>query len=252
MYNKNSDPEVADSTFSGNSATNYGGGMRNISSNPTVTNCTFSKNQGYCGGGGDVQPGQQSRGDQLHIFGKYRLQRRRRDVQRAQQPQGDQLHLLERHGKYGKEIYNYKSSNPTVTYCVVRGGDTADGNLNTDPFLGPLQDNGGFTRTYAILKSSSSAKDTGTSKGIDLDQRGIPRDDKPDIGAYEYRPDLKILTVDTEGSGNVTCTPEGTAFGTRKNQWYYDANNNTSVTLEASPNSSWGFRRVGRRRFGNG
>jgi hypothetical protein len=72
---------------------------------------------------------------------------------------------------------------------------------NTDPKLGPLQNNGGPTQTMALLPGSP-AIDAGNplgctdSKGnlLKTDQRGMPRPDKEDtggcdMGAYERQSD---------------------------------------------------------------
>jgi hypothetical protein len=57
---------------------------------------------------------------------------------------------------------------------------------NTDPRLGPLQDNGGPTFTRALLPGSP-AQDAGADGVVDTDQRGLPRPGGPhtDIGAFE-------------------------------------------------------------------
>jgi hypothetical protein len=72
---------------------------------------------------------------------------------------------------------------------------------NTDPKLGPLQNNGGPTQTQALL-SGSPAIDAGNPSGctdgngnlLKTDQRGRPRHDKEDsggcdMGAYERQKD---------------------------------------------------------------
>jgi hypothetical protein len=72
---------------------------------------------------------------------------------------------------------------------------------NTDPNLGPLQDNGGPTQTMALLPESL-AIDTGNPDGctdgnghlLKTDQRGKLRPDKEDTGgcdrgAYERQKD---------------------------------------------------------------
>lgn len=72
---------------------------------------------------------------------------------------------------------------------------------NTDPKLGPLQNNGGPTQTQALL-TGSPAIDAGNPAGctdglghlLKTDQRGAPRPDKEDtggcdIGAYERQSD---------------------------------------------------------------
>jgi hypothetical protein len=68
--------------------------------------------------------------------------------------------------------------------------------INTDPLLGSLADNGGLTQTMALLPGSP-AIDQGTSAGATTDQRGDPRprnitavansDDGADVGAFELQ-----------------------------------------------------------------
>jgi hypothetical protein len=59
-----------------------------------------------------------------------------------------------------------------------------------DPMLGPLQDNGGETRTLA-LKPGSPAIDKGGTTQFSFDQRDSPRivGSKTDIGAFEFDPE---------------------------------------------------------------
>jgi hypothetical protein len=61
-----------------------------------------------------------------------------------------------------------------------------------DPSLGPLQDNGGPTRTQAPLPGSPAINAGKVSSGVVFDQRGFARvvGIKPDIGAVEFDPDL--------------------------------------------------------------
>ncbi len=79
-------------------------------------------------------------------------------------------------------------------------GAAAD-QVNADPKLGPLQDNGGRTATIA-LAPTSPAVDRGSSSGQSADQRGVgrpiefpqipnsaaPGGDGSDIGAFELQP----------------------------------------------------------------
>jgi len=70
--------------------------------------------------------------------------------------------------------------------------------INTDPLLGPLQDNGGPTFTCALLEGSP-AIDAGDNSGAPpTDQRGISRPQGPavDIGAYEFVP-TEVTTIPT-------------------------------------------------------
>jgi hypothetical protein len=73
--------------------------------------------------------------------------------------------------------------------------------INTEPFLGPLQDNGGPTFTHALLCGSpaidAGKRDAIPALALDTDQRGFPRPvgspavaggDGSDIGAFEVQP----------------------------------------------------------------
>ncbi len=78
--------------------------------------------------------------------------------------------------------------------CTLTGFQKAN-ILGQDPLLGPLADNGGPTKTHALLPGSP-AIDAGNSSGLYTDQRGYKRpiniigipnvSDGADIGAYEY------------------------------------------------------------------
>jgi hypothetical protein len=54
-----------------------------------------------------------------------------------------------------------------------------------DPQLGPLADNGGPTRTHALL-AGSPAINAGVGCSVQVDQRYAPRDAQCDLGAYEF------------------------------------------------------------------
>jgi hypothetical protein len=58
---------------------------------------------------------------------------------------------------------------------------------NTDPLLGPLQDNGGPTQTRALLEGSPAIDYAPTPNVGDptQDQRGFLYNSRPDVGAYE-------------------------------------------------------------------
>jgi hypothetical protein len=75
--------------------------------------------------------------------------------------------------------------------CV--GGFTCTNVTDSDPLLGSLADNGGFTQTMALLEGSA-ALDTGgvNTACAPTDQRGIGRPQGPacDIGAYEMLSNL--------------------------------------------------------------
>lgn len=56
---------------------------------------------------------------------------------------------------------------------------------NTDPMLGPLADNGGLTRTFALLPGSAAIDAGDNATALPRDQRGYAPNGTRDIGAYE-------------------------------------------------------------------
>jgi predicted outer membrane repeat protein len=98
-------------------------------------------------------------------------------------------------------------------------------NLNGDPNLGHLQDNGGPTETHALLHGSIAinAGDNGLAVDPDsnpllYDQRGAgyPRilGGTVDMGAFEQTIYTLTVTKDGTGSGTVTSSPTGIDCGT--------------------------------------
>ncbi len=66
-------------------------------------------------------------------------------------------------------------------------GFTAGGDLvNPHPRIGQLAFNGGATRTIALLKGSPAINQAGQATSETRDQRGFRRDEKPDVGAFEF------------------------------------------------------------------
>ena len=71
-----------------------------------------------------------------------------------------------------------------------------------DPEIGPLADNGGPTKTHALLVGSP-AINAGTNCSVTIDQRYTPRDAKCDIGAFEFAGFTTVaLTIDPGVSVN--------------------------------------------------
>jgi len=170
MYNRYSDPILTNVTFSGNSAGDYGGGMANRYSDPVLTNVTFFVNSVPAPGSGG---------------GMYN--------QNYSSPVMTNAILW---GNTPNQIFSYDSGSiPTITYSDVEGGYTGAGNIDLDPLLGPLAENGGFTLTHALL-DGSPAIDAGNPDPTTCpatDQRGVTRPFDGDgdglalcdMGAYE-------------------------------------------------------------------
>jgi hypothetical protein len=96
-------------------------------------------------------------------------------------------------------------------------GATANDFINVDPFLGPLQENGGPTATMALLPGSV-AIDHGDPAfnpnafvpAMTTDQRGARRvdGDRLDIGAYESEPPHFPTINSLTGPQTVECTSQ--------------------------------------------
>jgi len=114
-------------------------------------------------------------------------------------------------------------------------------NINSDPLLGPLEDNGGFTLTRALLEGSP-AIDAGDISVCPLtDQRLFfrPVDGNSDgiegcdMGAYEYGsyPATYTVNISILGNGNVIKDPE---------KEFYDYGEIVTLTAVADPGWSFG------------
>jgi hypothetical protein len=117
---------------------------------------------------------------------------------------------------------------------------TAD-QINTDPMLGPLQNNGGPTFTHGLLPGSPAIDKGKSLNSSATDQRGLPRTmdgscianapggDGTDIGAFEAQQPCPVAV----SLGNV---------GVVSNQFVFDVagSSNQVVVVEASTNLvSW-------------
>lgn len=150
-------------TFSGNKATGKGGAMINTGSFPSLFNVTFSGNQALSGGG---------------IYNTY-----------SSNPIITNSIL---YGDAGGEVINdpVHTATATMAYSIVQGGFAGTGNLDANPLLGTLQDNGGFTWTMALSPGSPAIESGNDANCPQSDQRGIQRPQLAhcDIGAYEVPP----------------------------------------------------------------
>jgi hypothetical protein len=214
-------------TVSGNSATQNGGGIYNRGT-LYMSNCTISGNIATLGGGGiyndmsdDISSwystiasnqatGAWSRGGGFNNVGPFIF----RNTIVANNTAGDSAHnngynVTAQGGQTISLGYNLDSENS----CEF---DQPTDLVNTNPLLGPLQDNGGPTFTHALLHGSP-AIDAGScvvlltksnrvfaavvvSSGTD--QRGVPRPQGTscDIGAYELAQDSANAAT---GAGTV-------------------------------------------------
>ena len=73
-----------------------------------------------------------------------------------------------------------------TTDCTGIFGGVTNDILNIDPKIAQLAGNGGPTKTIALRANSKAINHAGND-APKRDQRGVNRDNKPDIGAYERR-----------------------------------------------------------------
>ena len=193
---------ITNSTLSGNSAGRNGGGIWSRAATLTIHNSTLSGNSATNAGGGIWNLGTLEIGNTILKAGT----------------SGDNILFFD--GIVTSDGYNLSSDAAGGDGTTGPGGvlNATGDQRNTDPMLGPLQDNGGPTFTHALLVGSP-AIDAGDpnfnpntfNPPLLYDQRGtgFPRvaNGRIDIGAYEvqalYLP--PTITV-TDAAGNtVAC-----------------------------------------------
>jgi hypothetical protein len=200
---------VVNTTISANSADDRGGGIFINDGNASIVNSTITANRAPSGGNF-------YRGSDL-AFGILLPQLKNSIIANAQSG-GDC-------GSFFSPVLISQGNNiESGSTC----GFTTSGDLqNTDPRLGPLQNNGGPTQTHALL-SDSPAVDVGENTRCPAaDQRGImrPIDGNGDgiavcdIGAYEYQPPpfaaTRTATATATNTSTATPAPTRTATATR-------------------------------------
>ncbi len=211
-YNAASGLTLMNVTFSNNAASDNGGAIYN-KRGVTLVNVTLADNTAGGQGGAIFNDGAQSWSKNTILFGNIGT-----DGTCA--------------GDAGTHISQGYNLGDDATCNLTATGDITGSN----PLLGPLQDNGGFTWTRALL-AGSPAIDHATNTGCPTtDQRGLPRPQNGvcDIGAYEEGnlPPSYTLTTSTAGNGSGTVTRS-------PNQPAYFAG--TIVTLTATPNTGSNF-----------
>jgi hypothetical protein len=163
------------STISGNSAGTSGGGIYEFANSLQVTNSTITGNSAPSGGGIYNKRG---------IFGDSVV---------------EISNIILNAGALGENIFNDGGTVTSLGYNLSSddGGGYLTGQgdqINTDPLLGPLQNNGGSTFTHALLAGSpaTDAGDPSFSPPPLNDQRGCPFDrvfnGRIDIGSFETQP----------------------------------------------------------------
>ena len=233
IYNDHSTLTVDKCTVTGNYSPGRGGGAYNDGSNGsatlTVTNSTFSNNNGNLAG--------PSRGGAVHndaYFGSAALIVNSSTFTNNSAYQGGAIYngggtvtiqdTILNGGVLGENLYNSSGSVSSLGYNLSNdngsGFLTATGDqINTDPMLGPLQDNGGPTFTHELLAGSPAidAGDPSFTPPPNYDQRGsgFQRvfNGRVDIGAFEVQPPTPSYAAQVQPPIN----PDGTStFSVRR------------------------------------
>jgi CSLREA domain-containing protein len=228
--NSTSTLTVSNSTLSGNSSSTLGGGVYNYDGTLTLTNCTLSGNSASTGGGIYNQ------GDGNGFTGTTTVSSCTLSNNSASNGGGiyntgtnsgnafvtlKNTILFSTNGTPGANLVNVGSGTSISSQGYNLSSDNGGGfltaagdQINTDPKLGPLQDNGGPTQTMALLHGSP-AWDQGKNFGVTTDGRGLPRPfdvptlanasggDGSDIGAVEMQvsPSFVVTTTDDHDDG---------------------------------------------------
>ena len=165
---------ITNSTFSGNKAedddnTGVGGAIasRHWDSTTDVVNTTFVDN--YAGSqGGAIFQGNKPISVENSIFANNTVGNPSNTQQQTN------VELIDGGGNLQWSPNNPNEAKVTENITIA------------DPLLSPLQDNGGSTLTYALLPGSPAINAGNSTDAPTTDQRGLVRDSRPDIGAYEF------------------------------------------------------------------
>jgi hypothetical protein len=105
----------------------------------------------------------------------------------------------------GGEIKTSGNANPVVTYSLVKGGHTGQGNIDTDPLFADATATGGDYH----LSDDSPCIDAGTSDNApETDLEGNERLAPPDMGAYEY-----VFAMPTADDGDLNIVDSSAPCG---------------------------------------
>ena len=206
--------QITNSTISGNSNDRgSGGGILNFdTATLTISNSTISGNTGALGGGifnnstvavtianstisGNTSPGTNGEAGGILNTASGTVRLRSTIVAKNTSILSPDIGSG---GTVTSQGYNLIGNNQGAGMNATTGDQIGTPAVPIDPLLGPLQDNGGPTKTQALL-SGSRAIDKGDSGGSVADQRGFTRPvdtplitnsgDGSDVGAYEVQAD---------------------------------------------------------------
>ena len=197
----------------GNGGNAYGGGIYNASNAViAVTNCTFAEGSVFGGTNGVAGTGTFTNGNGAMGSGF-----------------GANIANLAGTFKFKNSILAYPT-NAHNSYAVTKGITDEGNNLssdgtpsftmgnsftNVDPQLLTLSSNGGYADTMAVLGTSRAINAITDSSAPPFDERGVARDQRQPLGAFEYGTINYIISGQIRPASNaytnVTINAEGEA-----------------------------------------
>jgi hypothetical protein len=217
IYNYESTFDIDNSTFSGNSA-GAAGAIGHSSGQITVTNSTFSGNSAVGGPGmGGAFGG--AVGDWSSDYYTGTISITNSTFAQNSADQGGAIYKARPDNTLILRNTLVVGSAPTNCWGALTDGggnlswpDATCPGINADPLLDPagLQDNGGPTRTIALLGGSPAIDAAVAANCPATDQRGIsrPQGTGCDVGAFELDDaTAPVVTLDPVGSTTKDATP---------------------------------------------
>ena len=268
MYNSYASPEITNCTFSGNSASDDGGGMDNSFSSPSLTNCTFTNNSAKYDGGGMYNNWNSSpsltnctfSGNRASSYGGGMCNYNSSSpvltnctFSGNSADDGGGMYNNDYSSpkltncilwgntatSSGNEIYNSGSNNkPTIDTCIIKGGYSSYGTytniITADPELMPLGNYGGSVQTCPVGAGSSAIGAGKVVEGVTTDARGFIRSVPYTIGACQYCPteitsNLEDIAVWPNTDATLTVSIEG---DNPTYQWQYSEDGSTWYDIE--------------------
>jgi len=225
----------------GNGGNGLGAGLYSSAGGVQVINCTFAQNQARGGtnglGGGGLFQGSKGSLGAAHGAG----------VARAAGTFYLQNSIL------------FTNAPGTNAYGTITDGGaniSSDSSLagtskkKTNPRIGSLADNGGPTKTMALLTNSPAIDAADDSAAPDVDQRGVERPIGPhsDIGAFEAST-IAIIEVQPQSQTQTNGGPvtfRVSALGdTLSYQWRFYGTNTTATKITGATSSAYTIPAVG-------
>ncbi len=210
--NGNATTTLTDSTVSGNSASQSGGGVENPVGKVYLTNCTISGNTAGSGGGGG-----------LYNNGTASLTSCTVSANSGGKLGGGGIYNLGGIATLTDTIVAGNHNASRTGFSDIEGGQPVTGTYNligpeygniptgpgtgnivsvTDPDLATLAFYGGPTQTMALVPGSPAIGKGVMIPGVTTDQRGFPLDTpKPDIGAFQFQSSPLVVNTIFDGSG---------------------------------------------------